>query len=227
MTRRRFGPVTTPRLRCDAGSDNSRSVVTLPRISHRRLILASGSPRRRSLLAAVGLDFEVAESGVEENRAPDEGATDFARRMALEKALAVSVRTPDALILGADTVVECEGEILGKPRGPDDARRMLRMLSGRTHRVVTAFALAAGGEPIEARVVTSLVRFRPLSESEIEAYLLTGEPFDKAGSYGIQGDGAGFITEVEGARDNVMGLPVHEVIEALARSGVNASQAVK
>jgi len=187
------------------------------------MILASGSPRRHSLLAAAGLDFEVAESGVEENRAPGENAIDFARRMALEKALAVSGRAPGALVLGADTVVECEGEILGKPNDPDDARRMLRMLSGRTHRVVTAFALAADRAPIEARVVTSLVRFRPLSESEIDAYLLTGEPFDKAGSYGIQGEGAGFIVEVQGARDNVMGLPVREVLEALSRSGATTA----
>jgi nucleoside triphosphate pyrophosphatase len=182
-----------------------------------RLILASTSPRRRALLAAAGVEFELAESGVEEERRKDEPAGEFALRMAEEKALAVSRRFGDTLILGADTVVECAGEILGKPRDHADAHRMLRALSGRFHVVITAFALARGGRIAESRAVSSRVRFRVLGDDEILAYLRTGEPMDKAGAYGIQAEGAGLVVEVEGERDNVMGLPVTEVLAALRR----------
>ena len=185
--------------------------------SNTGLILASTSPRRRALLAAAGLEFELAESGVEEERRADERAADFALRMAEEKALAVSRRCADALVLGADTVVECGGEILGKPRDDADAHRMLRALSGRFHVVVTAFALARGGRIAESRAVSSRVRFRELGDDEIRAYLRTGEPMDKAGAYGIQAEGVGLVVEVEGERDNVMGLPVAEVLAALRR----------
>ncbi len=185
-----------------------------------KLILASSSPRRRHLLNAAGIEFEPAESGVDEVRMEGEGAADFALRMAADKALAVSRSAGDALVLAADTVVECGGNIFEKPRDPDDARRMLRTLSGRVHIVVTAFALARGGAVIESRAVTSRVRFRALGADEIDAYVRSGEPMDKAGAYGIQGQGGGFIAEVEGSRDNVMGLPVEETLAALARHGV-------
>ena len=183
-----------------------------------RLILASTSPRRRALLAAAGVEFELAGSGVEEERRTDEPAVDFALRMAEEKALAVSQRSGEALVLGADTVVECGGEILGKPRDHADAHRMLRALSGRFHVVVTAFALARGGRVAESRAISSGVRFRELGDEEIHAYIRTGEPMDKAGAYGIQAEGAGLVVEVEGERDNVMGLPVAEVMAALRRN---------
>jgi len=183
-----------------------------------RLILASTSPRRRALLAAAGVDFELGESGVEEERLEGEAAVEFALRMAAEKALEVSRRAGDALVLGADTVVECGGgEILGKPRDHADAHRMLRTLSGRFHTVVTAFALARDGRLVESRAVVSRVRFRELGDHEIDAYIRTGEPMDKAGAYGIQAEGAGLVVEVEGERDNVMGLPVGEVLAALRR----------
>jgi septum formation protein len=185
-----------------------------------KLILASTSPRRRALLAAAGIEFDLAESGVEETRLAGEQAVEFALRMAGEKALAVSRRAGDALVLGADTIVECGGEILGKPRDPADAHRMLRTLSGRFHTVVTAFALARGGRVAESRAVVSRVRFRDLGGDEIDAYIRTGEPMDKAGAYGIQAEGAGLVVEVEGERDNVMGLPVSEVLAALRRLGV-------
>jgi septum formation protein len=185
-----------------------------------KLILASTSPRRRALLAAAGVEFELAESGVEEERLAGEPAAKFALRMAEEKALAVSRRAGSALVLGADTVVECGGEILGKPRDHADAHRMLRMLSGRFHTVVTAFALARDGCVAESRAVTSRVRFRELGDDEIDAYLRTGESMDKAGAYGIQAEGAGLVVEVEGARDNVMGLPVDEVLAALRRHAI-------
>ena len=185
-----------------------------------KLILASTSPRRRALLAAAGIEFELAESGVEEARLAGEPAAKFALRMAEDKALAVSRRAGGALVLGADTVVECGGEILGKPHDHADAHRMLRMLSGRFHTVVTAFALVRDGRIVESRAVTSRVRFRDLGDDEIDAYIRTGEPMDKAGAYGIQAEGAGLVVEVEGERDNVMGLPVEEVLAALRRHAI-------
>jgi septum formation protein len=185
-----------------------------------KLILASGSPRRRQLLSAAGLEFEVAESGVAEHLHARESADGHAARLAREKALAVSKRNPDALVIGADTTVECGGRIFDKPGGEADARAMLAALSGNVHLVVTAFALARGGEILECETVRSHVRFRRLAAAEVDDYIISGEPLDKAGAYGIQGAGAGFITEVDGPRDNVMGLPVENVLAALRRAGV-------
>ena len=185
------------------------------------LILASGSPRRRQLLSAAGLSFDVIESGVEEFRLPDESARDYTLRTATEKARAVSLRTPTAIVVGADTIVVCDGEILEKPISLIDARRMLGMLSARTHVVITAFAIVRAGAILERDRVESSVTFRALSDSEITEYLATGEPFDKAGAYGIQGLGGGFIASVEGSRDDVMGLPTTRVLEALARCGIS------
>jgi septum formation protein len=184
------------------------------------LVLASGSPRRRQLLTEAGLVFELMESGVEEHREPQEPAREYALRMARAKASAVSSRMPSAIVLGADTVVECSGEILEKPSDATDARRMLGTLSGRKHTVVTAFAIARDGHVIEAEAVESGVFFRALSDAEIADYIATGEPFDKAGAYGIQGVGGGFIAHVDGRRDNVMGLPVRNVLDALSRYGI-------
>lgn len=188
-----------------------------------KLILASTSPRRRILLAAAGVEFELGESGVEEVRLAGEPAAKFALRMAEEKALAVSRRADGTLVLGADTVVECGGEILGKPRDHTDAHRMLRLLSGRFHTVVTAFALARDGCVTESHAIASRVRFRELGDDEIDAYIRTGEPMDKAGAYGIQAEGAGLVVELEGERDNVMGLPVGEVLAALRRHAIASS----
>jgi septum formation protein len=185
-----------------------------------KLILASGSPRRRELLTRAQIEFEVVQSGFEEIRDPHEGARDYALRMAREKALAVARNHPTRLVLAADTVVECEGEILEKPADDTDATRMLTTLSGRTHTVVTAFAIASNGEVITRQAVLSRVTFRTLSSEEIATYIATGEPFDKAGAYGIQGIGGGFIAHVEGSRDNVMGLPTEEVIAALRQHGI-------
>ena len=185
-----------------------------------KVILASGSPRRRQLLAGAGIEFDVIESMVPEEHIADEPARDYALRMARDKAIAVSSRFPEAIVIGADTIVVCETQILEKPADAADARRMLAMLSARTHMVVTAFALARDGKIIESSPVESNVTFRKLSDAEIEAYIATDEPFDKAGAYGIQGVGGGFISHVEGSRDNVMGLPTERVIAALARHGV-------
>ena len=185
-----------------------------------KVILASASPRRRQLLAAAGISFEVIESLVPERHLAGEPARDYAVRMAREKAGAVSLRFPEAIVIGADTIVLCETQILEKPAHPGDARRMLEMLSGRTHTVVTAFALARSGSILESSPVESRVTFRKLADAEIDDYIATEEPFDKAGAYGIQGVGGGFISHVEGSRDNVMGLPTERVVAALARWGV-------
>jgi septum formation protein len=185
-----------------------------------KVILASGSPRRRQLLAGAGIEFDVIKSMVPEEHVAGEPARDYALRMAWDKAIAVSSRFRDAIVIGADTIVVCERQILEKPANAADARRMLAMLSSRTHTVVTAFALARDGKILESSPVDSTVTFRKLSDAEIEDYIATNEPFDKAGAYGIQGVGGGFISHVEGSRDNVMGLPTERVVAALARHGV-------
>ncbi len=187
------------------------------------LVLASASPRRRELLLRAGLRFEVRPSEVDEARRIGEEAASYAERIAREKALAVSVVAPHPLVLGADTVVECAGEILGKPSDQREACAMLRTLSGKTHRVITGYALARGGRILESAAVTSRVTFHELSSVEIEHYVASGEPMDKAGAYGIQGLGGGFIAHVEGSCDNVMGLPLAAVVAALARHRIVAS----
>jgi septum formation protein len=185
-----------------------------------KVILASASPRRRQLLAAAGIAFEAIESRAPEQHTPGESPRDYALRMARDKARAVSSRFPDAIVIGADTIVVCESMILEKPADAADARRMLAMLSSRTHTVVTAFALARAANILESSPVESQVTFRKLTDAEIDAYIATDEPFDKAGAYGIQGVGGGFISHVEGSSDNVMGLPAERVVAALARHGV-------
>jgi len=184
-----------------------------------KVILASGSPRRRQLLGEAGFVFDVIESGIVEGHVGDEPARDYALRMAREKARAVSLRDRSAIVVGADTVVVCDAMILEKPASPADARRMLTMLSGRSHVVVTAFALARDGMIVEIEAVESRVTFRVLSDTEIAEYVASGEPLDKAGAYGIQGRGGGFISHVEGSRANVMGLPTERVVAALMRHG--------
>ncbi len=187
-----------------------------------KVILASGSPRRRQLLGDTGFTFDVIESGVAEGHDGDEPARDYALRMAREKAQSVSLRDRMAIVVGADTVVVCDSIILEKPASPDDARRMLTMLSGRSHIVVTAFALARDGTVVESEAIESGVTFRVLDDTEIDEYVASGEPLDKAGAYGIQGRGGGFISRLEGSRANVMGLPTEQVVAALIRHSAKA-----
>jgi septum formation protein len=187
-----------------------------------KVILASGSPRRRQLLGEAGFTFDVMESGAAEGHVGDEPARDYALRMAREKARVVSLRERNAIVVGADTVVVCDAIILEKPASPDDARRMLGMLSGRSHIVITAFALARDGTIVESEAVESRVTFRILGDAEIVEYVASGEPLDKAGAYGIQGRGGGFISHVEGSRANVMGLPTEQVVAALMRHRARA-----
>jgi nucleoside triphosphate pyrophosphatase len=185
-----------------------------------RLILASNSPRRRELLQNAGFQFDVRPSGIEETRLPNESPEDFARRLARDKALDVARRSsPASLVLGADTVVAINGEILEKPVDTADATRMLRTLSGRTHRVITGVCLVRAPEGVLAWThETTLVTFRNLADEEIGGYVESAEPFDKAGGYAIQGLASRFVTRIEGCYFNVVGLPVplvYEIIKAI------------
>jgi septum formation protein len=181
------------------------------------LVLASRSPRRQALLERLGLSFEVRPSPAEEvwpdGLAPAEGA----ERLAHEKAEPVAAEAPDALTLGADTVVVLGGAVLGKPANPDEARAMLRRLSGATHTVYTGIALLhpSSGRAVTAHEATA-VTFAPLTEDEVARYVATGSPLDKAGAYGIQDDhGALFVARIEGDYYNVVGLPLHRLYRVL------------
>jgi septum formation protein len=184
-------------------------------------VLASGSPRRRELLALLGLPFEVVPADVDESVRPGETPVELVRRLALAKAdaVAVSDSVRDIVVLAADTTVEVAGEILGKPTDDDDARRMLRSLSARTHLVHTAVAVRRNGRTVQD-VVTTAVSMTPLTEAVIEWYLATGEPMDKAGAYAIQGTGGAFVAAIEGSASNVVGLPLATVVDLLGRQGV-------
>ena len=197
------------------------------------LYLASRSPRRRELLAGLGYRFEVLEVAVDERRADGETPARYVERMACEKALAgldaVESRgaaDPDGsppVVLGADTIVVVDGKVLGKPRDGAEVLDHLERLSGRDHRVLSAVALAArgAGEPaVGVRLSRNRVWFRQLSPAEREAYRATGEPADKAGSYAIQGLAAAFVTRLEGSWSAVVGLPLNETADLLARAGL-------
>ncbi|HUI43358.1 MAG TPA: Maf family protein [Terriglobia bacterium] len=175
-----------------------------------QLILASRSPRRQELLRNAGYVFEVRPSAVREERGPGETPEAFVRRLAVEKAQDVAARSaPGSLVLGADTEVVVDSDVLGKPADAEDAAQMLRRLSGRCHQVVTGVCLVEAPDRIQAVEHSSTqVWFRPLDEAEIRSYVATGEPLDKAGAYGIQGLASRFVTRIEGCYFNVVGLPV-------------------
>jgi len=188
-----------------------------------RLILASTSPRRRELLALLGLPFEVAASRFDESSLSPEGLTppDYVMTLARGKAAEVAARTEsDALIIGADTTVELDGAFLNKPADDADAARMLRALSGRSHQVYTGLCLIQGATVRTAYAVTD-VTFDTLSEAVIDAYIATGEPQDKAGAYGIQGKALSFIPQIDGDYFNVVGLPVFLLCKLLPQFGVS------
>lgn len=182
------------------------------------LVLASASPRRRWLLEKLGRSFDVDAPDIPEIPGADEAPDAFAARMAEEKATAVAQRRADAWVLAADTVVTLETTALGKPRDAAEAALMLRGLAGRRHVVYTGVALLApGGARAERAVVGTPVVFRTLTSAEIDAYVATGEPFDRAGAYAIQGEGAHLVDRVEGSYTNVIGLPLPEVAGWLRR----------
>lgn len=187
----------------------------------KRLILASGSPRRAALLDTLGLDYEVRAADVDETARPDEHPHALVERLARSKA-ALEVN-PGEVVLGADTVVVHEGHVLGKPAHPAEARTMLRHLSGAVHHVASGVAVAAleGGElVVESVVVTAMVRMAALTDDEIAAYVETGEPLDKAGAYAIQERGGVFVEAIEGHPTTVVGLPIPDARRLLARRGV-------
>lgn len=181
------------------------------------LVLASSSPRRKELLNALGIRFEIVPSTVEEATLNGESPEDQVSRLALAKAEDVTRQFPDTWVLGADTIVVIDGRILGKPRDEEDAKSMLAILAGRTHEVYTGYALINSRFPEECRVrhVRSGVHIRELSGEEIEGYVGTGEPMDKAGAYAIQGIGSGIVERVHGSYTNVVGLPLCEVARDL------------
>ncbi|MGE0552868.1 MAG: nucleoside triphosphate pyrophosphatase [Gemmatimonadales bacterium] len=178
------------------------------------IVLASQSPRRRQLLEMLGIPIVVSPARVQEIPLPREEPAAYARRLARDKARAV----PGELVLGADTIVVVDGQVLEKPSDPADAVAMLGTLVGREHEVITAICLIAAGVEYEA-ADTTRVRFRAVDRDFLEAYAATGEPLDKAGAYGIQGYGAALIEGIEGDFFSVMGLPVRLVIELLGRAG--------
>jgi septum formation protein len=178
------------------------------------LVLASSSPRRRELLSILGIPFTVQTAGIDESAKAGESPTQYATRLAREKARAVANGRPADPVLGADTIVILGNEVLGKPRDTDDARRMLRALSGKVHQVTTAVCLAMNGRSRDHLETTS-VFMREIPEAEINEYIATGEPMDKAGAYAIQGGAAKWIYRIEGDYFNVVGLPLAAVWQLL------------
>jgi len=178
------------------------------------LVLASASPRRQELLRSAGISFEVQPAHIPENALPGEAAKECAERLAREKALAVARQRPQDCVLGADTVVVVDGQILGKPIDAADAARMLRLLSGREHRVITGVCLVVSGQWSVASE-TTLVTVNELTDQDIADYVSSGEPLDKAGAYAIQGIASRWIPRIEGDYSNVVGLPVALVLRML------------
>lgn len=183
-----------------------------------RVVLASASPRRRELLGCIVREFRVVEPGIDEEAhfAPplEQGIQDVARA----KCLAVAASCPDELVIAADTVVAVDGELLGKPADAEDAARMLRLLSGREHRVLTGVAVGLK-DLVQTGCETTRVVFDEISEEQIAAYVASGEPFDKAGAYGIQGRASVFVKGIEGCYFNVVGLPLHLLAKLLEGCG--------
>lgn len=182
----------------------------------RRLILASASPRRKALLEKAGIEIEVVPSRIEEGIVKDEGPRSHVLRLAREKTEAATNRFHDRWVLGADTIVVIDEEIMGKPETSVEARGMLSLLSGRDHWVLTGYAIVKRkGAAFVSDVVETRVRVKHLSPGEINWYIRTGEPFGKAGAYAIQGVGCFMVEEIEGSYTNVVGLPVCQVLESL------------
>ena len=182
-----------------------------------KIILASASPRRQELLRQLGVEFDLHPVAIDERPREGESPSEYVLRLAREKAVA-AFKAHHRPTLGADTVVVVEGEILGKPGLPDEARAMLKKLSGKTHEVYSGVALVTEDKTL-ATFSRTLVTFKRLLEEEIEAYLATGEPFDKAGAYAIQGKGAVFVRSIEGSYSGVVGLPLFETAQLFRKIG--------
>jgi len=186
-----------------------------------RLVLASSSPRRKELLESLGINFEIIAPLADESLLEKENPEDYVLRLSSEKSLSVSKNlNGDALVIGADTIVVVDNEILGKPKDEEDAKSMLNKISGKAHHVLTAFSISKPeAEILHTHVVGTSVLVKTLEPDEIEGYIKTTEPMDKAGAYGIQGLGAFMVKEIRGSYTNVVGLPLVEVIEALKKLG--------
>jgi septum formation protein len=186
------------------------------------LVLASASPRRQELLRNAGIAFEVQPAHIVEDPLPGENAKHCAERLAREKALAIAIQRPHDVVLGADTVVTIDNQLLGKPTDAADAARMLRLLSGRKHQVITGVCLAFAGR-ISLASETTQVALNQLTEKEISDYVASGEPMDKAGAYAIQGIASRWIPRIEGDYFNVVGLPVALVFSMLREANVHTT----
>jgi len=184
-----------------------------------KIILASSSPRRKELLERVVSSIRVITPNVDESRRPGEALAPFLRRVSLEKARSVyeNVKTDPVVIIAADTVVVYRNQVLGKPKGHSDALKTLKLLSGKTHRVLTSYSIISQKKKV-TRVITSRVWMRSYSLREIRGYLLQNESMDKAGAYGIQGAGAALVARVEGSYTNIVGLPLAEVVQDLQKN---------
>lgn len=181
-----------------------------------KLILASSSPRRAAYLKELDVDFRTVRHEVDETHRRGESARAYVRRLALEKASSVAVRHPRSWVVAADTTVVVDGSILGKPKNPVEAQRMLRKLSGRSHHVISGIAIVRAGRDVARSAVSSTrVFIRPLDEDEIRWYVATGEPLDKAGAYGAQGKGGLLVARVEGSFSNVVGFPLEKFYELM------------
>ena len=184
-----------------------------------RVVLASASPRRRELLNLIGIAHEVRPANIDETARPREAPRRHAERLAREKASAVAARDPDLITIGADTLVVVNRKVLGKPADANEAAHMLGLLSGREHTVITAVAVSRG-KKLRSSIEEVRVKFRRLQDEEIDAYIATGEPMDKAGAYGIQGFGATIVERIDGDYFAVMGLPLGRLVGLLRDVGV-------
>jgi septum formation protein len=208
----------------DRASPNPHRLKPVLLKTYMKIILASTSPRRAEILRNARIPFEILATQIDETVLPDEAAPTMVARLAEAKARAAAMRleanTSECIIVGADTTVELDGEILGKPQDPADAREMLAKLSGRTHHVLTGiFLLRSPGHATRAAVENSAVKIAPLTEEEIDAYVATGEPLGKAGAYAIQGVAGRFIPRIEGCYFNVVGLPLARLSALLRELG--------
>lgn len=193
--------------------------------TNKPLVLASASPRRRQFLSSLGLQFTVFPAEIDETPMLGETPAAFARRMAMEKAEAVARLRPESWVIGADTVVTIDGEIIGKPADAAHALETLRKLRGRTHEVITGLSLSCVQERCaESLAETTQVTFADFPDTVLAAYVRTGEPLDKAGAYGIQAGGAFLVSELRGSCSSVIGLPLHRCVDLLLRHGVISPQ---
>ena len=191
-------------------------------MTDKKIILASASPRRKELLEQVGIEFETIASDIPEEPLHGETPQEHVKRLSSEKALEVLNRLGDGpcFVIGSDTVVIIDNEILGKPNNDSHAAEMLRKLSGREHKVITGYCIASKSAGVEClKAVETIVRFKPLDENEIAGYVASDEPSDKAGAYAIQGLGSFMVEEIRGSYSNVVGLPVCQIIDDLERLG--------